>query len=296
MQTKVLITIDTEVRNEGRHLPDAYERYVLGSDDPNNLATYWIAKNLEEYRFPGVFFLDVYGTAEFPKASYPALCERLLKGGHSVQLHTHPDRMYDRQRLNMHEYTLQDQVAIVRKGAELVQEWTGKYPIAHRAGRYGANVDTLTALRENGILLDSSFFYGRENCKLPFPMSNLPFTAHGVLQIPVTVAPIPIAKLGRELPEWTQVFWHRYQKIDVNSMSADRLCRSIKGLLGKVPYLVTFLHSFSFSRRLPSGFVADKPAIEAFEAMLALLKESQAEIITFENIPVETNSQWAAVQ
>lgn len=284
MQSKVIITIDTEVRNEGRHIPEAFERYVLGSDQPNNYATLWLADTLKRHGFPGVFFLDVYGTAEFPKASYEKLCEGLLNQGHSVQLHTHPDRMYDRARLNMHEYSLAEQIDIVREGISLLKRWTGQVPHAHRAGRYGANRDTLTALKRNGIFYDSSFFFGRENCHLPFPMSNDPFDGDGVLQIPVTVAPIPIAKLGKEFPWWTRRLWKRYQKLDVNSMVAPRLCECVLDAYGKVPYIILFMHSFSFSKRTAAGFVADQPGIDSLKAVLQLIKEKSMPVVTFDQV------------
>lgn len=289
METKLLITIDTEVRSPDR--ADAFEHDVLGCTQSNPRGAYWIAELLTSYRMAGVFFLDVYGSGRFRNAPYRELCDRLSSGGHSIELHTHPDQMYDPERFSMHEYSLADQITIIREGKALLQEWTGKTPTAHRAGRYGANEDTLKAIHANGIYLDSSFFYGRANCKLPFGNSNDPFQSHGIWEIPVTVAPEPVEKLGFRFPFWTRHLWRHYQKLDVNCMTGPQLCRAVTELNGQVPYIITFLHSFSFTRREPTKFVPDEPAIAAFQALLEHLVKKEIPVVTFEQVAAELAEQ-----
>ena len=283
MQTKVLITIDTEVRTHGR--PDAFDHDVAGRSQSNSRGAYWIADQLKSYGFAGVFFLDVYGSGRFRGAPYRELCEGLLERGQDIQLHTHPDQMYDSKRRNMHEYSLAEQTGIVRDGMALLKDWTGKSPIAHRAGSYGANEDTLKALRVNGILLDSSFFYGRANCKLPFGNSNSPFKSHDVWEIPVTIAPEPVEKLGFRFPFWTRHFWKRYIKLDVNAMCPIQICRSVRQLHGAIPYMITFLHSFSFMRWKTDE--PDERAIASFHSLLRLLADMEIPVVTFEQIAAE---------
>jgi hypothetical protein len=77
MQTKVLITIDTEVRTPSDR-PDAFDHDVLGCSRSNSRGAYWIADELKSYGYPGVFFLDVYGSGKFRGAPYRELCDRLL--------------------------------------------------------------------------------------------------------------------------------------------------------------------------------------------------------------------------
>jgi len=268
MQTKVLITIDTEVRTPAdRH--DAFDHDVLGRSQSNSRGAYWIADQLKSYGFAGVFFLDVYGSGRFRGAPYRELCDRLLDGGHDIQLHTHPDQMYDRKRECMHEYSLAEQTTIVRDGMALLKDWTGKFPTAHRAGSYGANEDTLKALRTNGIFLDSSFFYDHGNCQLPFAYSNAPFTADGVWEVPVTVLRVPVRRLGISLP-----FLRR----------------------SKIPYIVTFLHSFSFTRRQADGFVPDEDALASFQAMLRLLAENNIPGMTFDQLAAKYGETHEGVQ
>ena len=290
MQTKVLITIDTEVRTPSDR-PDAFDHDVLGCSRSNSRGAYWIADRLKSYGYPGVFFLDVYGFGKFRGAPYRELCDRLLASGHEIQLHTHPDLMYDPKRQSMHEYSLAEQTTIIRDGMALLKEWTGKTPIAHRAGSYGANEDTLKALHANGIFLDSSFFYSHGNCRLPFANLNSPFKADGIWEVPVTVRPRPVQRLGISLP-----FVKRYGKLDVNWMSAPQLCKAIKQLHGTIPYIVTFLHSFSFTRRQANGFVPDEAAIASFESMLQLLAENNIPAASFEQIDTKHLETCAEAQ
>lgn len=292
IESKVVITIDTEVRTRNRDLPDPYLQDVLGHLSGGDRGTFWITEELEKHGFAGVFFLDVYGSVKYGADRYRALCDRLLAGGHSIQLHTHPDQMYEATQRHMHEYSLVQQTGIIRDGMDLLKDWTGTSPTSHRAGRYGANEDTLRALHANGIYLDSSFFYGRGDCKLPFANTNAPFQSHGIWEIPVTVAAEPLEKLGYRFPFWTRHFWRHYQKLDVNCMPDWQLCRSVSEASGKVPYIITFLHSFSFTRREPGGgFVPDLPAIASFQALLEYLAQKGMPVVTFEQVAAELAAQ-----
>lgn len=280
MQSKVLITIDTESFNHGR--TDAFEHDVSGLCRSNPRGAYWIAEEFEKRGMVGVFFLDVYGSAKHGGSRYVELCERLLSGGHDIQLHTHPDQMYDPKRRFMHEYTLAEQKDIIRDGIDLLQRWTGTRPIAHRAGSYGANEDTLRALEANRIEIDSSFFLGKPNCKLPYGNVNDPFKALGVWQLPVTIAKEPVQKRGVCFPYWSRHFWNRFIKLDVNAMKAYQLRRAINHLDGRTPYLITFLHSFSFVRRDVDQ--PDEPATDCFRAMLDAIAERKIPVSTVPQI------------
>lgn len=285
MNTKVLITIDTEVRNEGRHLEDAFDRYVLGKvNNGDTYGCFWISDEIKKHGLVGDYYIDVYASAEFKNMPYAELCRRLLDEGHSLQLHTHPDRMYDRNRLNMHEYSLVEQTEIISTGISLMKQWTGKRPVGHRAGRYGADENTLIALQKNKLLYDSSFFFRRENCKLSFPNSNEPSIKHGVVEVPVTTVKVPIIKKGFRFPQWTIPIWRLYYKLDVNAMSGEELCRAVLSLKGKVPYIVTFLHSFSFVKRTADGFAVDEKSVNSFKSLLSMLEKKNIPVITLDDV------------
>lgn len=289
MNTKVVITIDTEVAYH--YGPHAFDRDVLGCTPSNERGVFWMSNELFAHGLAGVFFLDVYGSRRYGSAPYPDVCEKLLKLGHDIQLHTHPDQMYDPHRRYMHQYSESEQASIIRDGISLLKAWTGTPPIAHRAGSYGANEDTLKALQTNGIALDCSLYPGHKNCRLPFSYSNVPTEQSGIWEMPVTVAREPVVKLGYRLPFWTRRFWWRYQKLDVNTMNARQLCDSVIELRGKIPYIITFLHSFSFCRPDGTGFVPDHGAMESFRALLTMLVDKQFSVITCRALLAELSSR-----
>ncbi len=286
METNVIITIDTEVGEKAPACQDPFDRYVLGRLQGNLYGAPWIADMLESYKYRGVFFLDVYGSARFGATRYPELCDRLLKGGHSVELHTHPGWMYDEKRRNMREYSLSEQKTVLSDGMALVKDWTGRLPKAHRAGNYGANEDTLRALGTNGIFLDSSFIEGRKNCHLPSAGTNAPVMMNGIWEVPVTTVPEPIHKLGFRLPFWTRRFWMDYQKLDPNYMTGAQLCRSVMEVYGRIPYALMLFHSRSFIRQYAQGdnFEPDVAAITAFRYLLNFLAKEKIQVTTFERV------------
>src|SRR5262249_53271335 len=113
---------------------------------------------------------------------------RLQRLGHDVELHTHPDAAYDPKRHEMYEYSLDEQTTIVRDGVRLLESWTGQPVVAHRAGAYSADENTLIALERNGVTVDSSLFWEYPKSKLnalPLPR-NSPGVYRTVLELPVT--------------------------------------------------------------------------------------------------------------
>ena len=62
-------------------------------------------------------------------------------------------------------YSFNEQVEILEHGIDCLKRWGAGKPIAHRAGAYGINIDTIKALKKVGIYIDSSMFFGHENCK-----------------------------------------------------------------------------------------------------------------------------------
>ena len=68
-------------------------------------------------------------------------------------------------------------------------DWIKKEVTAHRAGAYAMNKDTLYALAENDIIIDSSMYKGSNNCKY-CPAINVPQWCDGIYEIPVTFSHI----------------------------------------------------------------------------------------------------------
>ena len=74
----------------------------------------------------------------------------------------------------MWQYSVDEQTEIVNFGKQKIKEWIGIDALAHRAGGYGADDNTMQALKFNDIFIDSSFFYKNENCKINYDYISHP--------------------------------------------------------------------------------------------------------------------------
>lgn len=282
---KVLITIDTEVGERAGSERSGFENFVLGSFQGTEYGTPLIARLLEERSFQGEFFVDVYEEDAFV-GKFPGLCDSLSRRGHGVQLHTHPGFSRDRNRIFMHQYSLAEQTEIIKMGMERIVKWSGKPPIAHRAGGYGANADTLTALKHNRIFIDSSYYAGHPNCRLMLPTLNEAIVHEEVLEIPVSITDGAIKRWINGLLN------HSSRKFDINSMTPAKALRLLRAY--KAPYLVLFLHSSSFLKRDPTGKGienVDQNAIDVFQTLLDQLRREGREVVGFSEFTRGSSSE-----
>lgn len=143
-----------------------------------------IIEILNRHKLKATFFVDVYQkTDEMEKA-----CDYIQQHGHDIQLHTHPNWLYDRNRENIQKYSFEEQCEIIAYGKEKLRQWTGRIPVAHRAGDFGANDLTLQALAQNQIECDLSYFWEWKDCNLnrKYNLYNQLSRINGVLEIPTT--------------------------------------------------------------------------------------------------------------
>lgn len=231
MQSKkpryVMLTIDTEFSTH---------KDLIGVWGKVGEQEYGISKIVEicdHFDVPATFFLDVYQKENAVRKAG----EYILKHGYDVQLHTHPNWKYERKRENLRYYSLEEQCEIIRFGKEAMASWFGKIPVAHRAGDFGVNADSITALRENNILGDFSFFHHWPECHLQkkVKVRNKISKINDVWEVPVTC----FFSSGLEISKC-------FRLIDINE-PFSLLCylfNQLKKLDFKT--IVIVLHSFSF--------------------------------------------------
>lgn len=240
---QILITIDTEIGELGKYRPDAFETFIEGKVGGKEVGYKFIMDMLDKYGAEGEFFVDVYPYKQIGEDKFANLCENIGKRGHSVQLHTHPSMAFDRERIYMHQYSLKEQIEILELGKEKIKAWTGKYPIAHRAGGYGINKDTFKALSQVGIPYDSSYFYGNGNCKFQYNVKNKPFRVDEILEIPITVFR---KMLNYKFLNITFLHREHFPKLDLNyGATLDEIKRVINESSND-DVMILFFHSFSF--------------------------------------------------
>ena len=247
---QILITIDNEIGERGKYHPDAFETFIEGKVDGKEVGYKFIMDILDKYNAKGEFFVDVYPYKQIGEEKFANLCKNIVKRGYRVQLHTHPSMAFDRERIHMHQYSLKEQIEILELGKEKIKEWTGNYPIAHRAGGYGINEDTFEALSQVGILHDSSYFYGHKNCKFPCDVKNKPFRVGEVTEIPITVFKRVV---NRKFLNRNILHREHFQKLDLRYGATVREIKKVVNDSDENAIIILFLHSFNFLN-LPYNF------------------------------------------
>jgi peptidoglycan/xylan/chitin deacetylase (PgdA/CDA1 family) len=281
MKAKFIVTVDTETfRVNGRVLPFATHHYADLPTGPFGVQK--IMDTCDRYGAKATFFVDVYMHRHYGEAEVADLCQRIVHEGHDVQLHAHTSWLPESRSGLIREYSLDRQIEILAQGKQLIQKWTGRTPVGFRAGAYGANLDTIRALRANCFKVDSSYFPLHGNCELSrqldSPFLNQIFWVEGILEIPVTT--YWLVKNGSA---------KKNSKIDVNACSWSELKNVVRQLSrSPVRYIILFLHSFSFVQwdRNGENLRPRMRPLNRFESLLKMVREElDGEFVTIDDIP-----------
>lgn len=276
---KFVVTVDVEDFFEPRPPIDTYRGRSAGRD----YATPRIMDILERHGGRGTFFVDVQNRRTVSEELVSGVTREIAERGHEVGLHTHPafpegKRGYGMAQ-TMKALPLEEQRQFIAEGAGLIEAWTGRRPASHRAGGYGANYDTLTALKQNGIEIDSSVFFGYPHCGLNDPPLTVNATVlHGdLLEVPVTVTRCDLAIGPARLASMTK-------KLDPDWCSPGELHRQIDAVLTSGQQIVVlFLHSYSLID-IERGFRPDERACAVLDGLLAdCVGRFDGEITTLEH-------------
>lgn len=245
-----------------------------------------IARMLQEREWAGTFFLNVYEYQRWGEATMRDIAVKLQAAGQDVALHTHPQWTYDSSRWAMFQYSLDEQTTIIRDGIRLLKSWTGLPVVAHRAGAYTADQNTLKALERSGIRIDSSLFWEHPWSRLNglgLPR-NLPSSWGQLIEIPVTVYQredrpylignlvFPVASIRKIDPNWFLNKEEAISAIDA-AINAD------------LPFLVVFLHSFSFMEGKRGEVpLVDQHSLKMFRTVLDHIAEKHLQTVTMRDL------------
>lgn len=269
MKTAFVITVDVETRTHGESNQD-----ILGAI-PGYQENFGIEKMmdlLEAHQVRGTFFLNVYEAAKRGD-SVVSRAARLIHGrGHDLQLHTHPRPMFGF--YGMSHASFEEQRTILERGLSLLETWTGKRAIAHRAGAFAANTDTLRAVEAAGMQADCSLSPGsRVSVPLVAELgaSNGVQRVEGVWEVPVTC--FDQVRIGP---------WYSRRILDIEGCSLTEIKRVTRWAIRQgLPTVCVLMHSFSLLRH-------GKPnlrVVRRLSALLGWLREQQdIEICTIEQV------------
>jgi len=123
---------------------------------------------LQRSNLAATFFLEPFNEDLGNPGETEPVARYLVECDHDVQLHVHPNHIHYGQYRRGEPYQRTDQMAdlsrerqreIIVAGADLLESWTGTRPIAFRAGNMGASEETLAALIDAGLWIDSSYTF-----------------------------------------------------------------------------------------------------------------------------------------
>lgn len=282
-----MLTIIPTIDTEGVHGTSPFEQFILGqvAGSGDDWGTFRIADICARHRAPATFFVDVYEVSLWGESRMRDLTRRLNDRGFDVQLHTHPGwrddphdftelrelkrkRSYLSQQLDfMVKLSLEQQISVLREGMEMLKQWIGVAPVAHRSGGYSINTDTVAALRAVGIALDSSMHHGHAHSHVTWSVNSV-VERDGIIELPVTLLDYvfkvpPVGALYRKM-----------MKTDLDSCSLEELVAYVDQAVARgMSVMNLFMHSYSllsfdldYRRIEPQPEDADK--LDAFLALM----------------------------
>lgn len=256
----------------------------------------------EEFNYRATFFLDVYEHSFYGKDKISEVAKYLDGRGHDVQLHTHPawyrdvrdsseiqsmkaaSSCFPAERYWMYMNTLEEQIEIVRHGKELLEEWLKKPVVAHRAGAYALNQETLTALKENNIFIDSSMHYKHPNCQITWT-KNATIEKDDILEVPVTGVD---SNRFLNLLVFSKKMGGGFRNTDINWLPLEGLIfYADEAIRNNLSSMNLFLHSYSlvsFNNNF-TNWAPNIAAIDRFRRFLYYCRDNKnIENITFREL------------
>ncbi len=269
VKTTFIVTVDVETRTQGdssRDIAGVIPGYR------GNFGVEKIMDLLEEHQMRGTFFLNVYEISKHGEGVVLPAARLIHDRGHDLELHTHPRPMFEF--YGMSHASLGKQQAILEKGIALLETWTGKRVVAHRAGAFAANADTLRAAEAVGLQADCSLSAGsRVSVPLVAELgaSNAVQRVGKVWEIPVTC--FDQVSFGS---------WYSRRILDIEGCSLPEIKRVVRwAVRHRLPTVCILMHSFSLSRH-------GKPnhrVVRRLSTLLAWLREQgDIEIGTIEQV------------
>jgi hypothetical protein len=265
--TKVLITIDVE---------DPYNPVKMNRIWGKVGNVYYglpkIVEILNAYDFKATFFVDVYESKMHGDDKIQEVLKFLSDAGQDIQLHTHPGSAGKWGKGGLAGRPLEEQIEIIKWGKEFIEDSIGKKVVAHRAGSYKADNDTLAALKHNNINFDASLFYKSKNCKIDTGGTtyNDTFLINDIFEFPVTTIKV------------NSIFFRNILlKTDIEQ--EEKFLLQSLNLLKKLDYryVTFFMHSFSLMINYSKAPMANVKNIEKLHKVLQAINKLKLDVVTF---------------
>ena len=284
MPQNVLVSIDTE----GPAGSDPVKRMIYGkTSDGKEYGINYLMKVFSDRKIKGLFFVDIPEIADHGETKIEQVLKDIEANGHSTGVHVHPDHMADINRRYLWQYSKEEQYEIIARCTDFYVKVLKKQPLSFRAGRYGADNNTLQVLDELGYKYDMSEFHSSRYCKItPEVTWNriVSCGANGLKEVPVTTF--------RSL---STPFYYRNDQIDSGNVPSE-FRRNIRAIINErtVDVVSMFFHSFQFLdwRKHPDSPTFSKKRWEKTIHNLDWLLDQDVVIISEEDLDsIEVNMQ-----
>lgn len=288
----VYLTFDVEIwcsswKTLDADFPVAFDRYVFGRSRHGEWALPKTLEILNRNGLRGVFFVEPLFAERFGRSYLERVVRLIRDAGQEVQLHLHAEWIDEirppliddchEKRQHLSYYTPEEQAALIQHGRHLLEQ-AGSGPItAFRAGSFAVNRYTYRALRQSGILIDSSLngFYPVSGPDLrEVHTFDVPFVREGV-----SVYPVTLFQDGLNRPRPAQISGSSFEELRDAMVAADS-----SGLLD----FVIVSHNFEMlkpGRSEPDPFVARR-----FERLCSFLGKNTDRLQTVNFTPIESDA------
>ena len=290
---QVLLTFDIEIwcndwRDLDRAFPASFERYVYGRSQHGDYALPKTLEILNRHGLRGVFFVEPLFSARFGAEHLARLVGLIRDAGQEVQLHLHSEwvdeieppiiRPSGGKRQHLIHYTVDEQALLIARAKSLL-ELAGSGPLSvFRAGNHAANRDTFTALRRNGLRLDSSLNVcvdvSAPDLRAEHDLS-VPFCVEGVATYPVSAFR---DRMGRLRPA------------QVGACSTAEMSDALWSARAQGwKQFIVLSHNFELMR--PKSSQPDRIVVSRFEQLCSLLASHSDElpVVGFDQLPLPTD-------
>lgn len=202
--TSVYITIDTEY-SAGIYSKlgpscrqENFERSIRCDTPDGAVGIDYQMDVFDRHGLKAVFFVDPMPALVWGVEAISDIVGPIVERGHDVQLHLHSEWLEfagknnplgNRIGKNIKDFSREDQSMLIDYAMTTLMAAGAPRPTAFRAGNYGANDDTLHALREAGIRYDSSHCPGiaESDCAISLtPDDRSPIEHCGIIEIPIS--------------------------------------------------------------------------------------------------------------
>jgi peptidoglycan/xylan/chitin deacetylase (PgdA/CDA1 family) len=270
-----LFTIDVEA-----HFGEnGFDNLILGKIGKNYFGVPKILNILKKLNINAIFFIDFAAIDKWGIDNYKTLCKQIIDSGNDIQLHLHPTHLTGGSDF-LFDYSFDDQKELIGEVINRYDGILGFKPKAFRAGRYGANDDTINVLSHFDINYDFSYYHNHPWCKI----SKTSYANKIVKRANVTM--VPVSVIMENL-----IFKKKLTKYDIEYISSFANKMIIKEIV-KNPnmFFTLFAHSWSMLNRLDnySKIEASSMKKNHFYNMLKTLKQNDIKFLSIKDLEIRT--------